>query len=349
MFSSARSRPERLSAVKLVVQMPALNEEKTLVQVIRGIPRDIPGIDATQVVVVDDGSTDRTGELARAEGAVVVRHESPRGVGAAFRSGIQKSTELDADIIVTIDSDGQFNPADIPTLIEPILDGRADFVTASRFKDKRLIPEMPGLKKWGNDMIARWVSSMTGQRFHDVSCGFRAYSKDAYLRLVLTGDFTYTHEVFLALAFARVPIAEVPIQVRGVREHGASRVASNLFHYGRQTALIILRTYRDYRPLRFFAHLAAYAGVVSLGFFMFLMSVKIRTGGFTPHKWAGVAAIVFGGAALLLLLVGVVAEMLDRARITQEEALFRIRRLEGEVRTLREQRAKHAAQTGSDT
>lgn len=324
--------------MKLVVQMPALNEEKTIAQVMLGIPRDIPGIHETQVVVVDDGSTDRTGELARAHGAVVVRHDTPRGVGAAFRSGIQKSTELGADIIVTIDSDGQFNPSDIPTLLQPILDGRADFVTASRFKDKDLAPDMPGLKKWGNDMIARWVSSMTGQRFHDVSCGFRAYSKDAYLRLVLTGDFTYTHEVFLALAFARVPIAEVPIKVRGVREHGDSRVASNLFHYGRQTAMIILRTYRDYRPLRFFTHLAAYIGLASLGFFSFLMWVRIRTGGFTPHKWAGAVAVVLGGAALLILLVGIVAEMLDRARITQEEALFRIRRLEGEVRSLRERR-----------
>jgi glycosyltransferase involved in cell wall biosynthesis len=318
--------------VKLVVQLPALNEEKTVGDVIRRIPRDIPGIDATEVVVVDDGSTDRTGELSRAEGAHVVRHEQPRGVGAAFRSGVQRSAELGADIIVTIDSDGQFNPADIATLIQPILQGEADFVTASRFMDQDLIPDMPGVKKWGNDFMARWISRLTKQRFYDVSCGFRAYSQNAYLRLVLTGDFTYTHEVFLTLAFARVPIKEVPIKVRGVREHGKSRVASSVIHYGRRTAMIILRTYRDYRPLQFFSQIAACAMVAAIGFAGFLAYIKITTGGFTPHKWAGFAAGACGGAALITFLVGVVAEMLDRARVTQEETLFRVRRLEHELR-----------------
>lgn len=320
--------------MNLVVQLPALNEEKTVAEVIHAIPSAMDGVDSVQVVVVDDGSTDATGDLAREAGAVVVRHEQPRGVGAAFRSGIEKSTELGADVVVTIDSDGQFNPADIPALIQPILDGEADFVTASRFLDPALVPEMPAVKKWGNDFMARWISHLVKQRFHDVSCGFRAYSRNAYFRLVLTGDFTYTHEVFLTLAFARVPIKEVPIRVRGVREHGTSRVASSVFHYGRRTALIILRTYRDYQPLRFFTQLAGAAFLVGLAFFLFLMSVKIRTGGFTPHKWAGFAAAAFIGAALVTFLVGIMAEMLDRARIAQEEALFRIRRMEGDIRIL---------------
>lgn len=314
--------------MKLVVQLPALNEAATITQVIEAIPEQIDGVDERAVVVVDDGSTDDTGELARAAGAHVVRHESPRGVGAAFRSGVQASTDLGADIIVTIDSDGQFDPRDIPAMIAPILSGEADFVTASRFLDKDLVPDMPAVKKWGNDFMARWISAMVKKRFHDVSCGYRAYSRNAYLRLVLTGDFTYTHEVFLALAFAGVPIREVPIKIRGVREHGQSRVAGSVIHYGRRTALIILRTYRDYRPLRFFTHLAGYLFVASLAFFGFLMYIKITTGGFTPHKWAGFAAAAFGGSALLVFLVGVVAEMLDRARLAQEEILFRVRRLE---------------------
>lgn len=322
--------------MKLVVQLPALNEEKTIAEVIRDIPRDLPGITTTHVVVIDDGSTDRTAELALGEGAVIVRHEQPRGVGAAFRSGIQKSGELGADIVVTIDSDGQFNPADIGKLIAPIIEGRADFVTASRFIDDTLMPDMPRMKRWGNDFMARWISSLVKKRFHDVSCGFRAYSKNAYFRLVLTGDFTYTHEVFLALAFAGVPMLEVPIKVRGVREHGKSRVAGSVFHYGRRTAMIILRTYRDYKPFHFFAHLAAYLFVLGMGFFLFLLSVKIRTGGLFPHKWAGFAAGACAGAALLVFLIGVVAEMLDRARITQEEALFRVRRLEHDLHELRD-------------
>lgn len=318
--------------MKLVVQIPALNEEKTIADVIRGIPRSIPGISALDIVVVDDGSSDRTAEIAEQNRAVVVRHEKTRGVGAAFRSGIEQSAELGADIVVTIDADGQFDPLDIQKLAEPIVRGQADFVTASRFKDEALSPEMPWVKRWGNDFMARWISSLVGHRFHDVSCGFRAYSKNAYLRLILLGDFTYTHETFLNLAFSRVRIQEVPVQVRGVREHGRSRVASNLFRYGWRTASIILKTYRDYKPLRFFGTLAMVLFTLGVCFFAFLMSVKLRTGGFTPHKWAGFASAAFAGAALLVYLIGLVAEMLDRMRVAQDELVYRVRRLESALR-----------------
>ena len=317
--------------MKLVVQIPALNEEASIVKVLSSIPRQIAAIDEIVLLVVDDGSRDRTAELARANGAVVVSHPQNRGVGAAFRTGISKSTELNADIVVTIDADGQFNPGDIPRLIAPIVNGEADFVTASRFMDPALIPEMPSAKRWGNDFIARWVSSMIRQRFYDVSCGFRAYSRNAFLRLNLLGDFTYTHEVFLTLAFADIMIREVPVKVRGVREHGESRVASNLWRYGTRTASIILKTYRDYRPLRFFSFFGTVMGIIALAFFLFLMSVKIRTGMFTPHKWSGFVAGAFAATGMILFLVGVVAEMLDRIRISADEALFRIRRVEQDL------------------
>ncbi len=314
--------------MKLVVQIPALNEEITIASVIEAIPREIPGISEVHVVVVNDGSTDATAERARAAGASVVSHEMRRGVGAAFRTGLQWSMGQDADIVVTIDSDGQFNPQDIAPLVQPILNGEAEFVTASRFIDPSLVPEMPKVKRWGNDMMARWVSSIAKSRFYDVSCGFRAYSRNAYLRLILLGDFTYTHEVFLSLAFAGISIREVPIKVRGVREHGKSRVASNLFNYGWRTASIILRTYRDYRPLKFFSKIALALFLVGFCFFAFLMSVKFNTGIFTPHKWSGFTAAAFAGAALLVFLIGVLAEMLDRIRVAVDEALFRVRRME---------------------
>ena len=159
--------------MKLVAQLPALNEEKSIERVLAAIPRRVPGVDEVVVLVVDDGSTDRTAELARAAGAVVVSHVRNRGVGAAFRTGLAKATDLDADVIVTLDADGQFDPEDIPKLIDPILRGQADFVTASRFLDPALVPEMPAAKRWGNDFMARWISSIALGR----SKGLGRYSK----------------------------------------------------------------------------------------------------------------------------------------------------------------------------
>ena len=261
--------------MKLVVQIPALDEEATVADVIARIPRDIEGISSVTVLVIDDGSSDRTGELAREAGAMVIRNDQPQGVGAAFRTGIQRSTEL----------------------------------------------------------------AMAGRRYHDVSCGFRAYSRNAYLRLVLTGNFTYTHEVFLTLAYAGLSIREVPLKVQGVREHGTSRIAPGVIRYGLRTGAIILRTYRDYKPLRFFAFLSILLGGAALCFFAFLMYTRITTGAFTPHKWAGFVAATFGGSALIVFLVGIVAEMLDRSRITQEETLYRVRKLEIAMQEIRKMRS----------
>jgi glycosyltransferase involved in cell wall biosynthesis len=314
--------------MKLIVQMPALNEAKSIAGVIAAVPRAIPGVDSVDVVVVDDGSTDETAALARSLGSTVLSHDRRRGVGAAFRTGIEHAMACDADLVVTIDSDGQFNPADIPTLIAPVLRGEADFVSASRFMDPSLMPEMTRTKTWGNHFMSRWVSRLVNRRFYDVSCGFRAYSREAYLRLVLLGDFTYTHEVFLNLAFAGVRMAEVPIRVRGIREHGQSRVAGNLFRYGWRTSAIILRAYRDYKPMQFFGSMAGTCAVAAVALGAFLLSVKIRTGGFTPHKWAGFASASFAFLSLLLLFIGMVAEMMDRARVARHEMLYRIRRIE---------------------
>jgi glycosyltransferase involved in cell wall biosynthesis len=314
--------------MKLVVQIPALNEEITIADVIKRIPKQFDGVDEIQVLVVDDGSTDNTAQLAREVGAIVVSHETCKGVGAAFRTGVSKSSELNADVIVTIDADGQFDPNDISKVIAPVINGSADFVTASRFMDEDLAPVMPKAKRFGNDMIAHWLSSMIKKKFFDVSCGFRAYSRNAYLRLMLLGDFTYTHETFLTLAFNRLRIEEVPVKIRGVREHGKSRVASNLFNYGWRAATIILKTYRDYRPLRFFGMLSAVAFLVSVCFFGFLMSVKITTGMFTPHKWSGVVGLMFLIGAFSLFFIGMVADMLDRIRVAQDETLFRVKKIE---------------------
>ena len=230
--------PHAERGVKLLVVIPALNEEKTVASVIRGIPGDLPGVSRVEVLVVDDGSSDRTAEEARAAGARVISHDSTRGVGAAFRTALRHAIDSGADLLVSIDADGQFDPADIPRLIEPVLAGAADFTTASRFADPALVPSMPGRKLWGNRVMARLVSGLTGQVFRDVSCGMRCYSRRAAMSIHPIAHFTYTQEVFLNLAFQQMRIVEVPVRVRGERQHGESRVASNLFRYALHTSVL---------------------------------------------------------------------------------------------------------------
>jgi glycosyltransferase involved in cell wall biosynthesis len=310
----------------LLVAMPALNEQQTIADVIRAIPAEIPGIARISVLVVNDGSTDSTASLARAEGATVISHNARLGLSRAFGTIIRHARETAVDLLVTLDADGQFDPADIPALLEPILIGRADFTTASRFKDPSLMPRMPAMKLWGNRQVSRLVSRLAGLRLHDVSCGMRAYTRDAILRLNLVGNYTYTHEVILTLAYGGFAIEEVPISVRGQRQFGQSRIASNLWQYALQTSRIILLCYRDHRPLAFFGRLAA--ALCGTGFLMVLALLihYLVTGAFSPHKWlgfTGAALFAFGAQALLLGLVG---DMLRRHRIYLEDILYELRR-----------------------
>ena len=293
--------------------------------VVRGIPREIPGIASVEVLVVDDGSGDGTARLAEAAGARVSRHPRRRGVGAAFHSALSYAIDRGVDLIVSIDADGQFDPADIPALVEPVRRGDADLATASRFIDPGLIPDMPPAKLWGNRMMSRLISGLAGQRFHDVSCGMRCYSRRAALQLQLLASFTYTQEVILNLAFKGLRIVEVPVHVRGEREFGESRVAGSLWRYGLRTAQIIFRCYRDYYPLRFFGGIAVLLLVPALCLATFLLLHYLESGAFTPHKWAGFSALGLALLALLVLQVGVIGDMLARHRAYLEEVLVRQR------------------------
>jgi len=322
-----RGNSRKGKAQRLVVIIPALNEEKTIEQVISGIPGDIAGIDAINVIVVDDGSSDRTAEIAESVGAQTIRHGRPQGVGAAYQAGLRAATDMDADVVVNIDADGQFNPADIPKLVSPIVEGEADFVSASRFIDASLTPEMPWIKKWGNRQMSRLISMLAGQKFYDVSCGMRACSRRAALELSLVGSFTYTQEAFLNMAFKKMRIVEVPISVRGEREFGKSRVAGSIVKYAINSAKIILRCYRDYYPMRFFGRIAGVLLFLGLMFGGFFVAHYLRTGSFKPHKWAaftGAALALFG---VLSLHIGLVGGMLHRHRVYLEEILYHLRDL----------------------
>jgi heme exporter protein D len=184
---------------------------------------------------------------------------------------------------------------------------------------------MPWIKRWGNRVVSRLISRLAGQTFHDVSSGMRCYSRKAALQLHLLARFTYTQEVVLNLAFKQLRIVEVPIRVRGEREFGESRVASNLWRYGARIAQIIFRSYRDYHPLRFFGGIALALLVPAVALSGFLLWHYLETGGFSPHKWAGFSALGLVGLAVLMFHMGVIGDMLTRHRVYLEELLSRQR------------------------
>jgi len=307
---------------KLVISIPAFNEEKGIARILDGIPERINGVDKIDIVVVDDGSTDKTGEIARNKGAEVITHPCNLGLGVTFKDGLERALEKGADVIVNIDADGQFDPEDISKLIAPIMKGDSGMVTASRFKSSDFFPEMPRIKVAGNKFMSFIISKIVKKKFYDVSCGFRAYSRDAALRMNLFGKFTYTQESFIDLASKNVAITEVPVKVKGEREFGKSKVASNLFKYGFNTLRIIISAFRDYKPLRlmvFVSILFVIIGILSGAFFLVHY---IRTGAFKPHTWAGVLSFSSFILAMFMIIAGVFMETFSRMRMNQEQLLY---------------------------
>jgi glycosyltransferase involved in cell wall biosynthesis len=314
-----------LTDKKLAIIIPAYNEEANIGRVLDDIPRQIEGVNHTQVFVIDDGSKDATASVARQHGATVISHKSNQGVGRSFKTGLEAALESGADVMVNIDGDGQFLPQEIPLLIQPILDDLADFVPADRFtnpdgSEKR--PEhMSPLKFWGNQMMSNLISTLSGRRFRDVSCGFRAYSREAMLRLNLSGKFTYTQETFLDLSFKDARIQPLPVTIRYFKDR-KSRVASNLFQYTFRTLNIIIRVYRDFYPLRFFFNLGLVPFSIGLLEMIWMGIFFLQTGNFTPYKAVGLTGIYLFTLGLLLFITGFLADMLTRINQNQEKMLY---------------------------
>ncbi len=313
--------PSPQSLVALVV-VPCLNEEQTVEHVVRGVPRNVPGVERIDVLVIDDGSSDGTARAADSAGAEVLSHTKNLGLGATFQEAVRVALSRGVDILVNIDGDGQFDPADIPQLIAGIVDGQADMVTASRFLEGGPEPSMPGIKKWGNRRVAQIVRLLTGKSFRDVSCGFRAFSREALLRMNLFGSFTYTQESFLDLVFKGMTIVEVPVEVRGVREFGSSRVAASLPRYARRSLQIMMRAFISYRPFVFFATIGTIFLVFGTSLLAFLGWHYLRTGAFSPHIWSGFV----GGSTVFLgiftFVIGLIGDILLRIRLNQESLLY---------------------------
>jgi len=193
---------------KLVVLMPAYNEEANIEKAVLGVPRKINGVKEVQILVIDDGSNDKTADLALNGGAnKVVSHKRNMGVGAAFMTGIRNAISMNADIVVTVDADVQFESKQIQELIVPILNRQLDVVIGSRFLNGRP-KNIPKVKMFGNKVFSKIVSWLVGQKLSDTQTGFRAYSKEALLNVSIVNDFTYTQEVLIDLKFKGLRIGE---------------------------------------------------------------------------------------------------------------------------------------------
>src|SRR3989344_287581 len=311
---------------KVVVMLPAFNEGQTIAQVIRNIPRNCA--EMVEVLVVNDGSRDNTIEAAQLAGAdKIFSHRTNLGLGTTFKDGINEALRMGADIIVNIDADGQFNPQDIPRLIQPIIDNKADMATCSRFKDPHLLPKMPKIKIIGNRFFAHLLNLFLKKNYYDTQCGFRAYSREAALNLTLFGKFTYTQEVFIDLVKKKFRIIEVPCQVVGER-NGKSRVVKNVLSYGLKVLLIIIRSTRDYEPLKFFGLPGGLMVILGMLSSLALFLRWIITSHFDPFLivvYINIFLIIVG---TLLIVLGLIADMLDRNRQLQEELLYRIKKKE---------------------
>lgn len=309
-----------------MVIIPAYNEDQTLGPVLEAVPTEIPGVSTIEVLVVDDGSTDNTAEIARQHGARVITHARNRGVGTAFNTGRIHALEQGADLVVTIDGDGQFDARDITALAAPIVQGEADFVTASRFHPDARCEGLSRFKRWGNRLMTRLINHLAHAQFTDVSCGFRAYSSEALIRLNLFGEFTYTQETILSLAMHRVEFAEVAIRAAGHRTHGVSSISSNLLRYALQTGKIILRTFRDYQPLRFFLQLSGISFLLAFGFAMFVTFHYLNADRISPHIWAALASAFFLMLGIIFAITALAEDANARLRATVEEILVNQRR-----------------------
>lgn len=311
--------------MKLLVAIPCLNEANSIEKVIKSIPKKIKGIDVIEILVVDDGSEDETDSLARNAGATVIKHTQNQGVGCAFQTAMAYASEHNVDIMVNMDGDGQFDPTDIEKLIQPILNKEADVVTASRFIDSNMIPDMPKVKLWGNIGMASIISHLCKHKYYDVSCGFRAYSKDTILRSNFHGKFTYTQEAFIFYTSQNLKIMEVPVPVRYFKDR-KSRVAGNLFRYSKKTMGIILSLYRDYFPMRMMGSIAGFFLILTLIFGTIFFGHYLITGFFRDFLFAGLTAAFTFLTALAFLCCGISLQGAVRIQENQNRILYLLKK-----------------------
>jgi glycosyltransferase involved in cell wall biosynthesis len=311
--------------LKLIIQIPCFNEAETIPQTLGALPRQIPGVDRIEYLVVDDGSNDGTAEAAREAGAHhVVRLPRHAGLATGFMAGLEASLKLGADVIVNTDADNQYHAADIQLLLEPILAGRADLVVGDRGVGtlQSFSPLKRSLQRLGSWVIGR----ASGVDTPDATSGFRAISRAAALRTLVLSEYSYTLETLIQAGARGMAVEYVPVRTNV--QTRPSRLMRSIPDYLANSSVTILRAYTMYRPLRVFTALSALlvlGGLVGVVRFLYFY---ITGGGIAGHIQSLILAAVLLIVGFQVFLIGLVADLIGFNRKILEEMLYRLRRLE---------------------
>jgi glycosyltransferase involved in cell wall biosynthesis len=311
--------------MKLIIQIPCLNEEATLPATIAALPRGVEGVDEIELLVIDDGSSDRTVEVAREHGVDhIVRLTNNKGLAAAFQAGLDACLKLGADVVVNTDADNQYSGADVPKLIAPILAGEADMVVG----DRRVatIEHFSGRKKALQRLGSWLVRRLSGTEIADTTSGFRAYNREAALGLLVTDNFTYTLESLIQAGKMLVAVDQVEVDTNPQTRE--SRLFASTGGYVRRNALSILRVYARYEPLRVFATASAVVGLLALAAWMPFLVDWIFNGDSSGHIQSLILGAVLFIAAVQLMALGVIGDLLASQRVMTQRVFERVRRVE---------------------
>jgi glycosyltransferase involved in cell wall biosynthesis len=310
--------------MKLIIQIPCFNEAEQLPATLADLPREVAGVDEVEWLIIDDGSTDATVEVARANGVDhVVRLTNNKGLAAGFQAGLDACLKLGADIIVNTDADNQYYGGDIPKLVEPILAGRADMVVGDRETDS--IEHFSPLKKRLQRLGSAVVRRASGTNVPDTTSGFRAYNREAALQMVVVSKFTYTLETIILAGKVLVATDHVPIRTN--EKTRESRLFPSMWSYVRRNAVSIFRVYSLYEPLRVFM---IAAGVVALP--AAVIWARFLWFFFNGEGSGHIQSLILGSTLMIIAVqfvaLGVIADIMAASRTLQQRTLERVRRVE---------------------